>query len=39
MSRLEIRDLVIDVPGRVDGRALSLSLEPGQVWGVLGPNG
>nr|WP_163503737.1 ABC transporter ATP-binding protein [Halomonas socia] len=39
MSRLEIRDLVIDVPGRVDGRALSLSLEPGQMWGVLGPNG
>jgi iron complex transport system ATP-binding protein len=39
MSRLEIQDLVIDVPGREDGRALSLCLEPGQVWGVLGPNG
>ncbi|MGR2740854.1 ABC transporter ATP-binding protein [Billgrantia sp. Q4P2] len=39
MSRLEAHDLVIDVPGRRDGRALSLTLEPGQVWGVLGPNG
>jgi iron complex transport system ATP-binding protein len=39
MSRLETRELVIDVPRRDDGRALSLSLEPGQVWGVLGPNG
>ncbi|MDI5936049.1 ABC transporter ATP-binding protein [Halomonas kalidii] len=39
MSRLEIRDLIIDVPGRGDGRALGLILEPGQVWGVLGPNG
>ncbi|MDI5984163.1 ABC transporter ATP-binding protein [Halomonas sp. M4R5S39] len=39
MSRLEIRDLIIDVPGRGDGRSLGLILEPGQVWGVLGPNG
>lgn len=39
MNRLEIRELVIDVPGRRDGRALTLSVEPGQVWGVLGPNG
>ncbi|SDJ94225.1 ABC transporter ATP-binding protein [Billgrantia gudaonensis] len=39
MSRLEACELVIDVPGRGDGRALTLSLEPGQVWGVLGPNG
>lgn len=39
MSRLDICELVIDVPGRRDGRALSLSLEAGQVWGVLGPNG
>ncbi|MFY0990821.1 ABC transporter ATP-binding protein [Halomonas sp. C05BenzN] len=39
MSRLETRDLVIDVPGRRSGEALSLSIEPGQVWGVLGPNG
>ena len=39
MSRLETRELVIDVPERRDGRALGLSVEPGQVWGVLGPNG
>ena len=39
MSRLELSGLVIDVPGRRDGRALSLNVEPGQVWGVLGPNG
>jgi len=39
MNRLEIRELVIDVPGRRDSRALTLSVEPGQVWGVLGPNG
>ncbi|QOR39472.1 ABC transporter ATP-binding protein [Billgrantia diversa] len=39
MNRLEISELVVDVPGRCDGRPLSLSVEPGQVWGVLGPNG
>ncbi|GAA0578096.1 ABC transporter ATP-binding protein [Halomonas salifodinae] len=39
MSRLEARQLVIDIPGRGDGRALDLRVEPGQVWGVLGPNG
>lgn len=39
MSRLEARQLVIDIPGRGDGRALDVCLEPGQVWGVLGPNG
>ncbi|KAA0014174.1 ABC transporter ATP-binding protein [Billgrantia pellis] len=39
MNRLEISELVVDVPGRRDGRPLSLSVEPGQVWGVLGPNG
>ncbi|MCE8023501.1 ABC transporter ATP-binding protein [Billgrantia aerodenitrificans] len=39
MNRLEIRELVIDVPERRDGQALTLSVEPGQVWGVLGPNG
>lgn len=39
MGHLETRQLVIDVPGRAGGRALDLSLEPGQVWGVLGPNG
>ncbi len=39
MSRLETRDLVVDVPGREDGRALNLCLAAGQIWGVLGPNG
>ncbi|GKW49933.1 ABC transporter ATP-binding protein [Halomonas sp. NCCP-2165] len=39
MSRLEARRLVIDIPGRGDGRALDLCLASGQVWGVLGPNG
>ncbi|SFQ09299.1 ABC transporter ATP-binding protein [Pseudomonas borbori] len=39
MSRLDVRDLLIDVPGRSSGRALNFSLLPGQVWGVLGPNG
>jgi len=39
MSRLHVRDLLIDVPGRASGRALNFSLLPGQVWGVLGPNG
>ncbi|NIC07407.1 ABC transporter ATP-binding protein [Billgrantia bachuensis] len=39
MNRLEISELVVNVPGRRDGRPLSLSVEPGQVWGVLGPNG
>lgn len=39
MSRLDARELVIDIPGRGAGRALTLSIEPGQVWGVLGPNG
>ncbi|PRY73441.1 ABC transporter ATP-binding protein [Halomonas ventosae] len=39
MSRLDARELVIDIPGRADGRALTLAVEPGQVWGVLGPNG
>ncbi|MDM8348838.1 ABC transporter ATP-binding protein [Pseudomonas sp. sp1636] len=39
MSRLHVRDLLIDVPGRSAGRALNFSLLPGQVWGVLGPNG
>ncbi|NWN81569.1 MAG: ABC transporter ATP-binding protein [Halomonas sp.] len=36
---LEARHLVIDVPGREDGRVLDLAVESGQVWGVLGPNG
>lgn len=32
-------ELVIDVPGRASGRALNLSIRPGERWGVLGPNG
>lgn len=36
---LTARELVIDVPGRASGRALNLSIQPGQRWGVLGPNG
>lgn len=39
MTALELRELIIDVPGRRDGRAISLTLRPGQVLGVLGPNG
>lgn len=39
MTRLETRDLVIDVPGRAAGQPLNLTIEPGQCWGVLGPNG
>ncbi|SDX00510.1 ABC transporter ATP-binding protein [Marinobacter mobilis] len=39
MSQLRTADLIIDVPDRADGRALSLQVEPGQIWGVLGPNG
>ncbi len=39
MATLETRDLVIDIPGRADGRPLSLRLAPGQRWGILGPNG
>ncbi|MDN3555472.1 ABC transporter ATP-binding protein [Halomonas maura] len=33
------KGLVIDVPGRPDGRPLDLAVAPGQRWGVLGPNG
>jgi len=39
MVMLETRELVIDIPGRPDGRPLSLKVEQGQIWGVLGPNG
>lgn len=39
MSRLEACELIVDIPGRPDGAPLNLKLEPGQVWGVLGPNG
>jgi iron complex transport system ATP-binding protein len=36
---LSLHDLVIDIPGRADGRALSLSVNAGERWGILGPNG
>ncbi|SDO06034.1 ABC transporter ATP-binding protein [Vreelandella arcis] len=39
MSRLVTQDLIIDVPGRQGGTPLNLTIEPGQSWGVLGPNG
>jgi len=39
MTTLRTRDLIINVPNKVDGFALNLCIEPGQVWGVLGPNG
>ncbi|MAM88700.1 ABC transporter ATP-binding protein [Allohahella sp. A8] len=39
MSRLSLKNLVIDIPGRLDGRPLDFVIEAGQVWGVLGPNG
>lgn len=39
MSTLRAQALIIDIPGRASGIPLNLALEPGQVWGVLGPNG
>ena len=36
---LTTEELIIDIPGRAPGVPLNLSLQPGQVWGVLGPNG
>ncbi|OAN88190.1 ABC transporter [Marinobacter sp. EhC06] len=39
MTRLTTEALIIDIPGRASGVPLNLVIEPGQVWGVLGPNG
>ncbi len=39
MTRLTTDALIIDIPGRASGVPLDLAIEPGQVWGVLGPNG
>ena len=39
MTRLTTEALIIDIPGCASGVPLSLAIEPGQVWGVLGPNG
>lgn len=38
-TRLATSELIIDIPGRPSGQPLNLTIEPGQVWGVLGPNG
>ncbi|WP_447556030.1 ABC transporter ATP-binding protein [Vreelandella sp. EE22] len=39
MSTLSAEALVLNIPGRESAQPITLSLEPGQVWGVLGPNG
>jgi iron complex transport system ATP-binding protein len=39
MNSLQARQLVIDIPGRRSGQPLDFRVEPGQIWGVLGPNG
>jgi len=36
---LACENLTLEIAGRVLCRDLSFSVEPGQVWGVLGPNG
>lgn len=36
---LEAQALQIDIPGRPSGTALDLTIHPGQIWGILGPNG
>ncbi|QEM82298.1 ABC transporter ATP-binding protein [Halomonas binhaiensis] len=36
---LSTQELVIDIPERADGSALSLTIPPGSRWGILGPNG
>lgn len=39
MTTLATHELVIDIPGRASGSPLGLHVHPGQIWGVLGPNG
>lgn len=39
MSTLRCEDLLIDIPGRAEGRPLSFEIGSGEIWGVLGPNG
>ncbi|TPE49173.1 ABC transporter ATP-binding protein [Maribrevibacterium harenarium] len=39
MSQLRLDQLVVDIPYQQSGFALDVTIEPGQVWGVLGPNG
>lgn len=36
---LQAHNLVIDIPARAGGAPLEIAILPGQVWGVLGPNG
>ncbi len=36
---LQVKNLVIDIPQRAGGEPLEFAVLPGQVWGVLGPNG
>lgn len=38
-AALSLHDLVINIPGRPDGRALTFPVQAGERWGVLGPNG
>ncbi len=38
-STLSARQLLIDVPGRADGTALTFDISGGDIWGILGPNG
>lgn len=38
-TRLTTDTLVIDVPGRDPGAPLSLTVNAGECWGILGPNG
>ena len=39
MSQLRLDQLVVDIPHQRNGFALDIAIAPGQVWGVLGPNG
>ncbi|MCM0614109.1 ABC transporter ATP-binding protein [Marinobacter sediminum] len=39
MTVLATDNLIIDIPGRESGVPLNLNVQPGQIWGVLGPNG
>ena len=39
MNPLRAAELVVDIPGRSSGQPLNFTVETGQIWGVLGPNG
>ena len=36
---LACQDIALTVAGRTLCRAVNLTVQPGEVWGVLGPNG